>query len=197
MKQIIKKYLLIASLCIAFIVPAQVNAQYFSNNAVSIPTIGWMGFNTTTSFMEAIKDNPWPSSDQIQVGFGYMHALTMGYKLWYIVQTSVGFGYAENLSNNPHHVVVSLNVSSGLRFNFLTRRHRPFIQGQLEWLQIFNTPDTSGAPFWLGFTAGPGYEWIFAEDMGIQIEAGAHVFSDFLSKPRFSWNARLSYTLYL
>jgi len=32
--------------------------------------------------------------------------------------------------------------------------------------------------------------------MGVQLETGGHVLTDFSDPVRFSWNARLSYTLY-
>jgi hypothetical protein len=166
------------------------HAQYFGNNAFQVPLIGWMGFDTTTGFANT---DPWQVTDQPQIGFGYMRAL-VGYKLWLTAQSAVGFGYNRNPNLLASQLVVSLNLSSGLRYNFLDRRIRPFVAGQIEYLQFFN--DGGRYKAWAGLLAGPGIEWIFGKDMGISLETGAHALFDFLNPARFSWSARLSYMLY-
>ena len=173
------------------------SAQYFGNNAFQAPFIGWMGFDTTPVKLNDDKNlQPWQTTDQVQLGFGYMRTLMSGYRLWYTAQTAVGFGYAKNYGQAAHLVLIGLNFGTGLRYKFLEKRHRPFIAGQFEYLQFFNLGDGSGRAFWIGLLFGPGYEWIFANNMGIQLETGAHLLFDLLNPARMTWTARLSYMLY-
>jgi hypothetical protein len=173
------------------------SAQYFGNNAFQVPFVGWMGLdNTSESVLDPKNRQPWQATDQLQLGFGYMRTIMHGYHLWYTMQTALGFGYAKENLETSNRVVIGINVSSGLRYNFLEKRHRPFMIGQLEYLQFFNQNPGFGRAFWIGFLFGPGYEWIFANNMGIQIEAGAHFLSDFFNPARMTWTLRLSYMLY-
>lgn len=170
-------------------IPCQ--AQYFNRSAMQLPLIGWMGLDTTASALVLKNAKPWQSSDQVQIGFGYMHAI-WSYNLWWITQGAVAFGFETNTASN---ILIGINASSGLRYNFMTEYWRPFLAGQVEYLQFFHqTSNTQN--WWLGFLLGPGVEWIFADDMGLQLETGMHVLSDFSNPVRFAWSARLSYQLY-
>ncbi|MDA0712531.1 MAG: hypothetical protein O2897_00890 [bacterium] len=186
-------------LCLALILPAFSSAQYFSNQGFQVPIVGWMGFDTTVGDIGPANPNnnprqPWPTTDQMQIGFGYMHALLNDFSLWYGVKTTVGFGYAKHLDQEDTRIIFGLNVAPGLRYNFLEKRHRPFIHAGLEWLMLANT--IHGERHWGGFQFGPGYEWIFNHNMGIQIEAAAHILTDFKNPFRFSWTTQLAYVLY-
>jgi len=183
-------------LCLILMIPILSKAQYFGNNAFQVPIIGWMAFDTTAGFIHSAQTHPWQVTDQLHIGAGYQTAIMTGYKLWYTAQITVGFGYARNYSQPAYLIPIGVNFSTGLRYNFLDRWHRPFIHFKGEWFQLFNTGVSSGYAFWLGFLAGPGYEFIFANNMGIQLDTAAHVLFDFKLPARFSWTARLSYTLY-
>ncbi len=173
------------------------SAQYFGNNAFQVPFVGWMGFDTTAGgLVDPALNQPWQSTDQVQLGFGYMRTLMSGYRLWYTVQTGLGFGYTKNYEQAAHQIVIGINVASGLRYNFLEKRHRPFIAAQGEYLHFFNLDAGTGRAFWIGILFGPGYEWIFGNNMGIQLETGAHALFDLLNPVRYTWASRLSYTLY-
>ena len=175
-------------------IPSQ--AQYFNRNALQLPLVGWMGLGTTAPALVLPNAKPWQSSDQVQPGFGYMHAI-WSYNLWWIVQTAVTFGFEANTtSNGTSNIIIGLNASSGLRYNFMTEYWRPFLAGQFEYLQFFHQSNNNAQTYWLCFLLGPGVEWIFADDMGLQLETGAHILSDFSTLPRFVWSARLSYQLY-
>lgn len=192
--------------CLALIIPTFSQAQYFSNHGFQAPIIGWMGFNTTVGEIGPANPNhkpwqPWPTTDQLQFGFGYMHALLTDYSLWYVVKTTLGFGYAKNFNQEDTRVIFGVNIASGLRYNFLEKRHRPFIHTELEWLMLANTNYGElergySERHWGGIQFGPGYEWIFNHNMGIQIEVAAHVLTDFKNPVRFSWTTQLAYVLY-
>ena len=174
----------------------EAKAQYFGNHALELPALGWMGFDTTAKF--GANGNPWPMTDQGNVGINYRYAI-LDYKLWLLLQSGIGFGYA-NTDNaaNQHQIVVTYIGSSGLRYNFMEEWLRPFIQVQMEYLRLFNTPtNAQGSSLnWLGFVCGPGLEWIFAPDMGIQIDTGLHALFDFSSPIRASWSTHLAYVMY-
>ena len=186
-------------IAIALLPLKQAHAQYFGTDALQMPFVGWMGLGTTASSMQLKNAQPWQSTDQVQIGFGYMHAL-YDYSLWWVVQTAASFGFAQNFSQDTSRVIFGVNASTGLRYNFMQETVRPFVQGQFEYVQFFHqqvtTQLTSSSNYWLGFLAGPGIEWIFGDDMGVQLEAGGHVLTDFSDPVRFAWNTRLSYMLY-
>jgi hypothetical protein len=102
-------------LCGDFFISSPLYAQYFGTDAFQTPIIGWMGFDTTAGSLVSSSE-PWPVTDQLQFGFGYMHAL-VSCKLWYILQSAVGFGYAKHYEQLPNRIIVGLNASSGLRYN--------------------------------------------------------------------------------
>lgn len=179
-----------ATLLALFGMPAPAaKAQYFGNNAFQAPIVGWRGLATTANW----ADDKWFSTDQLQLGFGYLRALS-GYKLWLVSQSVVGFGYARESLMPLTQVIVSLNLATGLRYNFLERRVRPFVTGLVEYLQFFNDGGRYRAFAGLGF--GPGIEWIFGNDMSVQLETGAQAMIDFYNPARYSWTARLSYLIY-
>lgn len=156
---------------------------------------------TTTNAINKPLATEWQTSDQITLGVGYFRA--MGYQLFWDNQTVVGFGGTQNLGTAAK-TVVSLNVSTGLRYNFLDERHRPFVSGHFHYLQIMNTegtgvqgnPALGGALFWVGARIGGGYEWFFAEEMSVMGELNGIVFANLDQNPKFSSVARLSWNVY-
>ncbi len=183
----------------ALFIAVNANAQYFNSNAFQLPMIGWMGMGTTAGagFLRPDPDpNPWPSTDQLQIGLGYQYALS-GYSLWWINQFSIGLGYAKNTTLSSQQVLTGMTALTGLRYNFATLAWRPFISGGVGMTNIFmDASTTTGARAWMNFQAGPGIEWIFTDEMSVQLETGALVFLDFQRDARFSYVARLSYLIY-
>lgn len=184
-----------------FLFGLSAQAQYFSENAFQVPLIGWMGMNTTANFLRPSPDpDPWPSTDQVQIGLGYQYALS-GYDLWWVTQSSLSLGYARNYGLSSDQVLTGFTALTGLRYNFATLTWRPFILGGVGLVTLFTDPNATGqsntsARSWMTLQAGPGIEWVFTDEMSVQLETGALIFLDFQRSPRFSYVARLSYLIY-
>lgn len=190
---------------LVFFVSSVGNAQYFNSNAFQFQ-LGWMGFDTTASFLRPTPDlNPWPTTDQIQLGLGYQYAL-WGYSLWWVTQTAVSLGYARNYNLSKTQVMTGMNVLTGLRYNFATEAWRPFILGGIGVYTLFQNPNQAAANLlptqpsssqaWMTFQLGPGLEWFFIDEMSFQLDAGALVFFDFQREARFTYLGRFSYLFY-
>jgi hypothetical protein len=193
-----KKVLLILCLC-----SATANAQYFNNNAFQF-ILGWTGFDTTAKFLRpAVDPNPWPTSDQIQLGLGYQYAL-LGYDLWWVTQSSVSLGYAKNYSLSDTTILAGVQALTGLRYNFMTRAWRPFVGGGIGLYTLFTNPNAAqlqagiqpSNQAWMMLQVGPGVEYIFTDEMSFQFDVGALAFFDFQREARFSYTAKLSYLFY-
>lgn len=156
---------------------------------------------TTSDFINRAYGTDWGATDQITLGVGYFRA--MGYNLWWDNQTALGFGGAVTDGIYPK-TAVSLNVSTGLRYNFLDEKHRPFVSGHIHYVQLFNADPKyvpgnaalGGTPLWVGGRFGGGYEWFFAEEMSVQGEVNGVVFLNLDQPPKVSAIARLSYNVY-
>ena len=179
----------------------------FRNNGLQF-NAGWMGLGSTETLIRGnmppgAPDKLWSMNDQGTFGVGYFRAI--GYQLFWENQTVIGLGEAiTNQANaNIGTAVVSLNVSTGLRYNILDERHRPFVSGHIQYLQILNpTPEIlgndtlGGAALWVGARVGGGYEWFFGDEMSVMGELNGVLYADLLSsaivKPgaigRVSWN---------
>ncbi|MES2503647.1 MAG: outer membrane beta-barrel protein [Myxococcota bacterium] len=177
------------------------HAQYFNNNAFQL-SVGWMGMDSTASFMTPTNaTNPWPTSDQLQIGLGYQYALS-GYNLWWVTQSELALGYAKNYGLSDSQILTGITAFTGLRYNFATLAWRPFVMGGVGLLTLFTDPNsvtsTNGTTSrsWMTFQVGPGIEWIFTDEMSFQLETGGLAFLDFQRAARFSYVARLSYLIY-
>lgn len=190
----------LAVCCLAlFAEPAQ--AQ-FRNNGVQLPSVGWMALGIPSTDWLYPPGARWNATDQVTVGVGYFRAV--GYNLWLDNQVVLGFGGAlSELATPPP--VVSLAISVGMRYNFLDERHRPFVSGHIQYLQFFNVGGTQvagnellgGFPLWVGIRPSAGYEWFFAPEMSLQVEAGPVVYLGFdVAIPKLSGLARVSYNVY-
>lgn len=172
----------------------------FRNNGLQFNT-GWIAMGTTTDGINRNFGQTWGATDQVTLGVGYFRA--MGYQLFWDNQTAVGFGGATNLGTAAK-TVVSLNVSTGLRYNLLDERHRPFVSGHFHYVQMMNTEGTTvqgnaalgGAAFWVGARVGGGYEWFFDEEMSLMGELNGVVFANLDQNPKLSAIARLSWNVY-
>lgn len=184
-------------------VTSTLHAQYFNNNAFQFQ-LGWMGFDTTAQFLNP-SPNPWPTTDQIQLGLGYQYDL-WDYKLWWVTQTAASFGYARNYGLLDTQILIGLNSLTGLRYNFTTDAWRPFVLGGVGLFVLFQNPNqaannllptpVTSSQAWMTFQVGPGIEWFFADEMSFQLDVGGLVFLDFQREARFSYLGRFSYLFY-
>lgn len=179
---------------------ASASLAQFRNQGMQLPSVGWLGMGTTTDGINRAFGKTWGATDQFTLGVGYFRA--MGYNLWWDNQTAMGFGGA--IQTGDPKTIVSLNASTGLRYNFLDERHRPFVAGHIQYVQIFNAEGTSvqgndalgGQPLWVGPRLGGGYEWVFGEEMSLQAEVSGVVLLNLDTPPKFTALARLSYNVY-
>jgi hypothetical protein len=158
-------------------------AAQFRNNGVQLPNVGYMGLGSTFDpAYDAITGDPspWNTSDHATIGAGIFTAL--GYDLWFDNQAAIGMGLEIEVGNGrtDRAPVFSLSISSGLRYNFMNERIRPFVSTHVHYLQLINPGGATlpqnffleGQPFWVGLRGGGGIEWIFGDEMSVQIEAG-------------------------
>lgn len=159
-------------LCVglAFAQPAQ--AQY-RNQGLQF-NVGYLGLGTV---WEAAIGPVWNMHDQPTLGAG--HTLAIGYNLWFDNTVALGGGVLKITNGNQLEPVFSLTISTGLRYQFLEEKFRPFVSGHISYLQIIpataNPPvPTNGflgaAPFWVGARLGGGAEYFFADEMSLMGE---------------------------
>lgn len=176
----------------------EASAQYFSRNSVQLPAIGWMAMDSSFGAVNKIK---WGMTDQIQIGTGYARDI-WDLKLWWLSETAVGFGFVNYLGAPPSRVAVTLQGSTGLKYNFLTQRWRPFAGAMVEVLQIFNAQKNASSlfipstPTWGALRPMIGLEWIFGIDMSVEAELGYVLLMNFEDPVRHGAMARLAYRLY-
>ncbi len=204
------------------------NAQY-KNHMIQLPSVGYMGFNSMDRlihkhYLDAPVQNvggtltpgtQWSVSDQVTIGTGYGYAL--GYNLWLDVQIAMGIGGA-TYSRANFQPIISLNTSTGLRYNFTDTRVRPFIAGHFHYLHMFNgaefglrrVTEDSNQSLWFGLRAGGGVEWFFLQslrdwgadidlyfdEMSFSWEVDAAVFADLNALPLTSVIGRFAYNIY-
>lgn len=163
--------------------PAQ--AQYFRNNGIAV-LAGWKGLGSTWDGVTGQKI--WNMSDQGTFGMGYFTAL--GYNLfWDVAQAEIGMGALVTGTPGP---VFSFSATTRLRYNLLEEGVRPFVSGQVQYLQIIPvTPDpqipnnvlTNNAPFWVGAGFGGGCEVFIMDEVSVLAHAGMTVFTGLNSPP--------------
>jgi len=183
-------------LCV-FLKIQESKAQYFARNSVQLPSFGWMSMDS--SF--AINDVIWGLNDQIQIGTGYARDI-WDLKLWWINETAVGFAGVNIPGELSSRIAVTLQGSTGLKYNFHTERKRPFVGLMVEVFQIFNTQEQGLYPYvmssltWAALRPHVGFEWIFSGDMSVEIQAGYVGLLNFEDPWRHSFMARFAYRLY-
>ncbi len=166
--------------------PAQ--AQFFRNNGISV-LVGWKGLGSTWD--GATGEKIWNMSDQGTIGMGYFTAL--GYNLFFdVLHAEIGMGAERLVRNRQAGPIFSFSASTGLRYNFLEERVRPFVSGHLQYLQIIPvTPNpeiptnalTGNAPFWLGARVGGGCEFFIMDEVSLLAHAGLTAFTGLNSPP--------------
>ncbi len=164
------RLLVVAALAVAGASPAQ--AQFFRNNAFSFD-VGWQGMGST---FDALAGDPlWNINDQLTLGAGYTGAA--GYQLWYDFHTSFGVSTVR-ISDLDIEPIVTLNLWTGLRYNFLEEGVRPFVSVAGQFLQVL-TPSANiplnalfgNTPFWVGARLGGGIEYFFVDDQSLLLDA--------------------------
>jgi hypothetical protein len=166
--------------------PAQ--AQFFRNNGISV-LVGWKGLGSTWD--GATGEKIWNLSDQGTIGMGYFTAL--GYNLFFdVLQAEIGMGAERLVTGRQPGPMFSFSATSGVRYNFLEERVRPFVSGHLQYLQIIPvTPNpeiptnalTGNAPFWVGARVGGGCEFFVMDEISLLAHAGLTAFTGLNSPP--------------
>ena len=180
-------------------------AAQWRNLGVQLPNVGWLALGNSTDFVnDAVNNARWGANDQLTIGAGFFAAI--GYSLWSDSQVAIGFGTSKAPRDGQANVdpIFSLAVSTGLRWNILDEKVRPFLAAHIQLLTLINplgnpgipTNATSGVPTWIGPRLSGGVEIFFIEEQSLQFEIGAVAllgFSDggFLRPSaigRASWN---------
>ncbi len=170
-----------------------VNAQHFGKQVFRVPVVGWLLANSSLPFLSngspQIKLN-----DEFLTGLGYSFSV-YDYKLWITTEFDVGFGTLAPDNSR----VVSINASTGLRYNFLDQKIRPFVGLTFEYFQAFTSSNSFNGyqlPASFGFRPNGGLEWIFASEMSFQAELGFLVLFNLDGLDQQAGSLRISYNLY-
>lgn len=143
----------------------------------------------------------WGLNDSIQIGTGYARDL-YDLRLWWINESAIGFARVNAPGAPSSRIAVTVQGSTGLKYNFFTERWRPFLGFMLEIFQIFNAQTeaylshTIAAPTWGAFRPMAGIEWLFDDDMSFEAQAGYVLMLNFEDPVRHSLVSRLAYRLY-
>jgi hypothetical protein len=184
---------------IAFVIIAlslwssRADAQFFRNQGVQLPNVGWLGLASWDRVINngaaaGANDPGWNIWDQPTLGAGYFRAI--GYQLWFEGQAAVGASTTviSNAENNGQPVI-TLQISTGVRYVFLEERIRPYLGAHIEYLQLIALAGTDAAgnavtaeipgngflgntPFFVGLRPCGGVEWVFGDEMALQFELG-------------------------
>jgi hypothetical protein len=165
----------------------------FRNQGIQLPNIGWLGLGSTWDGAVnggAGHDKGWNIYDQPTIGASYFFAI--GYDLWVDNEVALGFSTLildEGSGNNTPAITVA--ASTGIRYNLLSERLRPFIGAHIQYLQLVGFPAADvkldipfntvlqNAPFFVGLRPDAGIEWIFGDEMSVMLEVGVMGFLAF------------------
>ena len=187
-----------------FVLGVAFNAQeaqaQFRNHGVYLPSLGWMGFGNSTNAINSANNQKWETTDHWTLGSGYFSAI--GYQLWWDNQTYLGFGQPFEMGIDK--TLISLSVSSGLRYNFLRHKHRPFVNANFHYLQFFNiegteikgNPNLGNTALFLGLRPGAGYEMFVGDEISLMSEVNYILFVSLDNPVRHSFASRLSFNVY-
>ncbi len=182
MRALVGGLVVVAALCAS----QGAHAQYFRNQGIQLPNAGWLGLSTWDYVINGghaatdLQDDGWNIWDQPTLGAGYFFAI--GYNLWLDSQAAIGASTTTTSANANGDPVLTLAISTGLRYNFLDERHRPYVAAHVQYLQLIafssGTAEIPGneflgnTPFFIGLRPGVGYEYIFGDEMSVQAELG-------------------------
>jgi hypothetical protein len=172
--------------CLAF-AATPAGAQYFRNQGVQLPNVGYLGLGTWDYAINgggpAGSNNPgWNIWDQPTLGAGYFRAL--GYQLWFDGQAAIGASTTVLSTSDRGEPVLTLSLSTGIRYMFLEERIRPYLGAHIHYLQLIaltgtdaiaNIPGNNflgNTPFFVGLRPCGGIEWVFGDELSLQLEAG-------------------------
>ena len=179
--------------------PQKAHAQY-RNTAIGF-SAGWLGLSSLDGINKTYGD-VWGASDQLALGVTFRRAV--GYNLFFENQTNLGLGGAQNTGATAR-TVPSLSNSTGLHYNFLDERHRPYVAGFIEFLFLFPPDDVTnivgnaalgGQPLWVGIRPEIGYEYFIIDEQSIQFDVSPTVFINLDQAPKFGAHAKLSWNVY-
>jgi hypothetical protein len=158
----------------------------FRNQGIELPNVGWLGLST---FDAAIHGGPiagdvgWNIWDQPTIGLGWFFAI--GYDLW--LENTAALGASTTVlgrqANAPGDPVLTIAASTGLRYNFMSERLRPYVAMHVQYLQLLTVAGEGvtvdipqnfflNAPFFIGLRPGAGVEWIFGDEVSLKAELG-------------------------
>ena len=168
----LRRFFIACAFLVVVVGAAPAGAQYFRNNGIGIQ-LGWKGLGSTIDGLTGLKI--WNMTDQVTVGAGYFTAI--GYNLWFdILQADIGIGSERIVSGREPGPIFSFSGTSGVRYQFLEERIRPYIGAHIQYLQIISvTPNpeiptnalTGTAPFWVGLRGTGGVEYYLADEVSI------------------------------
>jgi hypothetical protein len=188
----------LARLVFLVLLGAQAHAQYFARNSVQLPSVGWMAMDSTMGTVNPIL---WGLNDQVQIGTGYGRDL-YDLRLWWVTETAIGFAGVNYPGAPSSRIAITFEAETGVKYNFLNQRWRPFVGFMVGFLQIFNAYRSAFYPYLLtGFSWGTirpmvGLEWIFTNDMSFELESGYVLLTNFENPVRHSVMARLGYRVH-
>lgn len=162
------RFLMVA--VVVFCCASPASAQYFRNSAFSVKA-GWLGLGSTWD--NATRQKIWNMSDEGVIGAGANFAI--GYNLW--LDSSAMIGGGQLVIPDPQEILFTLGIDTGLRYNFLDEKVRPFVAGHIQYLQVV-TPSAQipgnaffgNAPFWIGARVGGGVEVFVIDDQSLMAE---------------------------
>jgi hypothetical protein len=153
-------------------------AQYFRNAGVR-GHVGWLGLGSSMDGLFGKK--LWNATDQVT--FGATGFYSIGYDTWYEATAVLGFGGVRIASPGvPNPIVVSLQVDlAGFRYMFLEERFRPYVAAGLPVMSLFGNAAAGdvpantflgSVPIWIGARVGGGIEYIFVDEMSLNLDVG-------------------------
>lgn len=190
-------HLLLAAVFVSSVALSAAPARaQFRNQGIQAPNVGWLGLGSTWDTImhggSAAEQNlnvpgakpefGWNLIDQPTIGAGYFFAI--GYDLWVDNQVAIGAMTTVIDDQDARTPVITLAASSGIRYNFLSERVRPFIGAHIQYLQLLAFPAAGATapipgnsflgntPFFIGLRPSGGVEWIFGDEMSVMAELG-------------------------
>lgn len=173
-------------------------AQY-RNNSLS-GGLGWIAFNSLDGLNQSYG-LPWGASDQLGLDVNLKNAI--GYQTF--LDSGAGLGFGGGLQAGAAvQTVVSLRVFTGIRYDFMSEKHRPFVAGYIQYLQFFNiegtqipgNPALGGQALWVGLRPTVGYEFFFMPEFSVQLDLAPTVYVNLDQAPKFGAQGRVLLSSY-
>ncbi len=187
-KRVVRRLLTVLApiVLVSVLASAPAHAQ-FRNGGIQV-SAGWLGLGT---LVDPLLGPSWNIHDQPTLGAGYQMAI--GYNLWFeVIHASIGASWVRISSLDVIEPVFSFSVASGLRYNFLEEKFRPFISGHLHYQHLLAVTENApiptntllgNAPFWLGVRLGGGVEYFHADEQSLMLLGGVMVFTGLNAPP--------------